>query len=225
MISLGNWEDHLADITCDAVIVDPPYDGATHKGAAMSSKDGSVRDEIAYEAWTPKHVRLFVESWQPRCRGWFAAMTSSGLIGAWRAAYRRVGLYAFAPVPCVISGMTVRITGDGPSSWAVYLMVARPSTKKFATWGTLPGAYVVPRHHSSEGGRGKPPWLMNAIVRDYSRPDDLVIDPLCGYGSTGVAALSLGRRFLGAERDPAVHAEAVKAIARPQQTDLFAAAR
>lgn len=223
-ILLGNWEDVLADVTVDAVIVDPPYDADTHKGAATSRKDGSTSDEISYDAWTPRHVRTFVESWTERCRGWMVALTSSGLTQSWRAAYRRVGRYAFAPVPCVITGMTVRITGDGPSSWAVYAMAARPATKAFLSWGTLPGAYVVPRHHSSEGGRGKPPWLMSAIVRDYSRPDDLVCDPMAGYGSTGVAALSLARRFIGAERDPQIHAEAEKALARPVQHDLFAQA-
>ena len=150
------------------------------------------------------------------------ALTSSGLLNCWQAAYRRVGRYAFAPVACVIRGMTVRIVGDGPSSWTVYAMVARPSNREFATWGTLPGAYVVPRNNTSGGdGRGKPPYLMQGLVRDYSRAGDLVVDPMCGHASTGVAALSLGRRFVGSERDPSIFAEAAKAIARPQQRDLF----
>ena len=31
---------------------------------------------------------------------------------------------------------------------------------------------------------------------------DLVLDPFCGSGTTGVAALRAGCRFLGVERDP-----------------------
>ena len=34
-----------------------------------------------------------------------------------------------------------------------------------------------------------------------SRPDDLVLDPFCGTGTTGAVAQRLGRRFIGFERD------------------------
>ncbi|MBV8270002.1 MAG: site-specific DNA-methyltransferase, partial [Planctomycetaceae bacterium] len=35
-----------------------------------------------------------------------------------------------------------------------------------------------------------------------TRPGQVVLDPFAGSGSTGVAALSEGRRFLGIEQDP-----------------------
>jgi site-specific DNA-methyltransferase (adenine-specific) len=71
-----------------------------------------------------------------------------------------------------------------------------------AAWGTLDGAYVM-----SQGTRpvirgGKPVSLMRAIVRDYSRPGELVCDPCAGAGTTGVAAIHEGRRFAGWEIDP-----------------------
>jgi len=78
------------------------------------------------------------------------ALTDSELIPAWTAAYREAGRYAFAPVPILIRGMSVRISGDGPSSWCVYAMVARPATAEFVTWGTLPGAYVGTRSKALE---------------------------------------------------------------------------
>jgi DNA methylase len=40
------------------------------------------------------------------------------------------------------------------------------------------------------------------LVRYFTDPGELVIDPFAGSGTTGVAALQLGRRFLGWERDP-----------------------
>ena len=43
--------------------------------------------------------------------------------------------------------------------------------------------------------------LLNPIVGCASDPGDLVVDPFCGSGTTGEAALRLGRRFLGIEKD------------------------
>ena len=48
----------------------------------------------------------------------------------------------------------------------------------------------------------KPVELVAWFIRLHTKPGDLVLDPFMGSGSTGVAALSLGRRFLGIEIDP-----------------------
>ncbi len=45
----------------------------------------------------------------------------------------------------------------------------------------------------------KPIALMADLVTLFSQPDDLVMDPFNGSGSTGVAALRLGRRYIGVE--------------------------
>lgn len=45
----------------------------------------------------------------------------------------------------------------------------------------------------------KPQNLMRRLVETHSHPGDLVVDPFAGWGSTGVAALSAGRGFLGCE--------------------------
>lgn len=47
----------------------------------------------------------------------------------------------------------------------------------------------------------KPVGLMEWLVRSYSNAGDLILDPYMGSGSTGVAAVSNGRRFVGIERD------------------------
>ena len=43
----------------------------------------------------------------------------------------------------------------------------------------------------------KPVALLERVVRASSSPGALVLDPFCGSGTTGIAARSLGRRFLG----------------------------
>lgn len=226
---LGRWQDVLSDVECDTIICDPPYGGRTHVGHdSMSGRelsDGCARSVISYRSWTEDDVREFVSSWSQRTRGWIVALTSHDLWLAWDLAYRNVGRYPFAPIPCVTPGMSVRIAGDGPSSWSVYAMVARPRTPQFAKWGTLPGAYYQTRtsewQHGGGGGRGKSKDLMKAIVRDYSRPGDVICDPTAGYGMTGVAALSMGRSFIGAECERLAYDEGVKRLNSPTNGDLF----
>jgi site-specific DNA-methyltransferase (adenine-specific) len=54
----------------------------------------------------------------------------------------------------------------------------------------------------------KPVELLRHLIRTYSDPGDLVLDPVAGSGSTGEAANAEGRGFIGWEVDPAVHAAA-----------------
>lgn len=49
----------------------------------------------------------------------------------------------------------------------------------------------------------KPVELMEHYIGNSSRPGDLVLDPFMGSGTTGVAAVRLGRAFVGIEMDPA----------------------
>lgn len=215
-LRLGDWRAVLGDVVADALIADPPFGAATHshhnasaKGHREAGKEAPpTRRALNYDPWTVDDVNEFVDAWAPRVRGWFCVMTSHDLVAAYRSALSRQGRYVFPPLPCVIRGMNIRLGGDGPSGWTIYLVVARPRTREFSTWGTLPGAYIArPRRKGRIGG--KPRDLMLEIVRDYSRPGDLVVDPCAGYGTTLRAAELLGRRAVGAEIDPATHAIAV----------------
>ena len=47
----------------------------------------------------------------------------------------------------------------------------------------------------------KPVALMRWLIRLTTKPGDIVLDPFTGSGTTGVAALLEGRRFIGVERD------------------------
>jgi DNA modification methylase len=46
------------------------------------------------------------------------------------------------------------------------------------------------------------PELARRAISAYSDPGDLVVDPLCGIGTTLVEAIHLGRDALGVEREP-----------------------
>ena len=200
---LGTWQDMLGDIgMVDVLISDPPFSPRVHASAPTRNDDVDAEGLApSYAPWTRDDVDAFVAHWSPRVRGWMHCLCDDEMIPWYRAAYERAGRVAFAPVVCVIRGMSVRTRGDGPSSEAIYAMVARPKGAEFARWGTLPGAYVGNRELGAKSGRGKPRWLTDAFVRDYSRVGDLVCDPLAGYGGTLISALLQGRRAIGAEQD------------------------
>ena len=215
-LRLGRWQDVLAGVSpVGSVITDPPYGARTHTGALQGrGVDGSDRLPIDYAHWTATDVHEFVGSWAPRTERWIVAMTSYDLMPAWERAADESGWYFYAPIAAVISGMGVRVLADGPANWTVPLAVMRRraaqlGSKPGAIWRSLPGGYTGPSAATMGGGRGKPQWLLDALVRDYSDEGHVVCDPFAGWGSTLVAARNAGRIAIGAEESPAVHARAL----------------
>ena len=45
----------------------------------------------------------------------------------------------------------------------------------------------------------KPPEVSAVLIEQSTSPGEVVLDPFCGSGSVGVAAQTLGRRFIGAD--------------------------
>ena len=63
----------------------------------------------------------------------------------------------------------------------------------------------------------KPEALLARVMLSSSRPDDLVLDPFNGTGTTGAVAKRLGRRFVGIEREQD-YAKAAEAPHRRHRT-------
>ena len=219
-VRLGRWQDVLADVEPGTIISDPPYGARTHRGDESAREirtDNAYVTAIDFPCWTRDDVHEFCASWLPRSKRWLVAMTSHDLVPHWEAAIEDAGWYGFAPLAAVISGMGVRQLGDGPASWVIHLVVARRRSKRLGEsenkiWRSLPGGYTGPATAGMAGGRGKPPWLLDALVRDYSDAGHLVCDPFAGWGSTLVAARNAGRDAIGSEMDPSAHARCEAAL-------------
>ena len=79
---------------------------------------------------------------------------------------------------------------------------------------------IIPRadQHPTEK-----PWQLAAFfIELHTKPGDLVLDPFCGHGSTGIACLKLERRFVGIELNPEYAAMSRRRIAAEAgKTALF----
>jgi site-specific DNA-methyltransferase (adenine-specific) len=63
----------------------------------------------------------------------------------------------------------------------------------------------------------KPVALLEYLVKTYTNPGDLVLDNCMGSGSTGVACINTGRRFIGMELDQGYFDISVNRIAEAQK--------
>jgi len=79
------------------------------------------------------------------------------------------------------------------------LMGVHPPSGDGRVWD-IPGSHSTPRRNVHP--TVKPLALMRYLCRLITPPGGLILDPFAGSGSTGVAAIRRGVRFVGVEREP-----------------------
>ena len=68
--------------------------------------------------------------------------------------------------------------------------------------GTLhPGSALYFKNETGQHPTQKPVALMEHLVKSYSNEKEIVVDPFMGSGSTGIAAIHTGRKFIGIEQN------------------------
>ena len=114
--------------------------------------------------------------------------------------------------------------GFGRYAKAEYRQTHSGYPKSIIEFGTDNGRNVHPTQ--------KPVALMEYLIRTYTNPGETVLDFTMGSGTTGVACVNTGRRFIGIERDPDYFQIACKRVddatrlfaehvAKPKQEDLL----
>lgn len=247
-LHFGRWQEKLEGELFHSVIGDPPYGPRTHGGyrTAKDGDEGAIARKqkgITYKPLTRHDVRDFVRFVDGNAFCRWVVLFGDDVTSAWwkRAFERRAGWYAFAPLPWVKRGATPRFTGDGPASQSEWITVAGRDAvidaevdriviarRTGVADGARKGWYETGRVEGNTNGSlivgQKPLTLMRALVREYSRPGDIVADPWAGSGTTGVACAHEGRGFVGTEELAEHHAIATKRLARPTALDMFAGA-
>lgn len=203
----------------DHVITDPPYSARTHAGHDECKGLGR---SLGYASLSESDCETLTQAYAAICDGWIVWMTDHTLAPSIERSMKAAGRYSFSPLPYYAPGSRVRLSGDGPSSWTDWIMVSR--TARQVRWGTLPGGYMsVPGANDKARMGGKPSVLMESLVQDYSRPGETVLDSHMGAGTTGVACMRTGRKFIGCEIEADAFALSCKRIEQAHaQGQLFA---
>ena len=177
----------------DAVVTDPPYDDAlTHKAHLSTIVD---RQPLDFDGITAQRLAAIAADLCECAARWVVftcdwhhmnALEDTGLLvrfGIWR---KRNGAPQF--------------TGDRPGmGWESIAIMHRKGRKKW-NGGGKHGVYDS-NIESGDHPTQKPVRLISEIITDFTDRNEIVLDPFMGSGTTGVACMNLGRKFIGAEID------------------------
>jgi site-specific DNA-methyltransferase (adenine-specific) len=229
-IRCGRWQDS-APKSADVVISDPPFtDDISANGARVSGnykfgkkkgdpgwKPHMRKPELSFSGVDPFEIGPPLVTISTR---WIVLFCAQEQLGDYKRSvggmYREGGSYVRG---CIWSATNQQpqFTGDRPASPGEGIAVMHPRGYPGGMrWngGGKVGIYRHPKESGAMVGRlrrggeirvhetQKPLSVMLELVRDFSDPGELTWDPYCGSGTTGVACLRLGRRFLGHEMQP-----------------------
>lgn len=203
----------MADGCVDSLVTDPPY--GVNLGAGDKRKGGHGLHKRAYASCDDSY-ETFVSEVVPRISD-ALRVCKRGLVWSGPHIHEQ-------PKPVAIGGVYCP-GGAGRHSWGfkqflpVLLYGKHPSLHLGAS---VPTAFQSAESPGEEGAATghptpKPVGWMLWSVRLASLEDHVVLDPFCGSGTTGVAALRLGRRFIGIERDQKYAAVARERLAAESQ--------
>lgn len=211
----------------DATLQDPPYEAEAHTSQRRIKGPMVVDDRLVVEApldFAPisdterDAVALRVAEVTKR---WAITFCQTEAAHKWRASLTASGHHRYVRT-CVYvkQDPQPQMTGDRPGMGWETFVVTHPKGRtrwngggRCGIFSSLSGKSVDRRDGRSVHPAQKPTELMLELVELFTDPGDLILDPFCGSGTTGVAAVRLQRRFIGIEIDPKYAAVARERIA------------
>ena len=207
---LGDCMDILPTLgRVDAVITDPPYGIGESGGEKKRVRSGDGRTRFS----TPKHDDLEWDKKRPSKEIFDILMANSSTFIVWGGNY----FADFFPPSMGWLYWDKKMGGDFSDGELAYTNKnkALRSFSMHPFFGLNGGK---DRTHPTQ----KPLPLMRWCIEQAGNPQT-ILDPFMGSGTTGVAAIQLGRKFIGIEREPKYFDIACKRIeAAYAQGQLFA---
>lgn len=199
----------IPDKAVGVTLSDPPFNDRTSQNARTNNNwkpQSEAHAFITFGGISPAEVGPELVRVAQR---WAVAFCAMEQLGAYQEAageaWVRAGVW-------VKPDGAPQFTGDRPAQACEGIAIMHRPGKKRWNGGGSRGfwLYSVVQDRAEFGHpTPKPVGLMLDLVEKFTDPDELVLDPFCGSGTTGVACLRLGRRFIGIEKD-----EKYAAIAR-----------
>ena len=189
---LGDCREILPTLgRVDAVVTDPPYGIGGDKGKSGSIPfNGSKPIEMAYypnNTWDNERPSREV----------LVAITNAAKTAiVWGGNYFADYLPAQGRWLWWDKCQTMPSYGDGELAWT---NLPYTTPKKFVLANNKLFADRVERFHPTQ----KPLQLMEWCIVQLPADATTILDPFMGSGTTGVACLRMGRRFIGIERETA----------------------
>lgn len=192
---LGDCRDVLPTLgRVDAVITDPPYgiDLQPQRGITDAIQ-GDGKDE-AQNLW---------QEFVPACFELAESNTSHLFWTGWSEVWTKAELEKYFRVKsCVVWGKNVWGIGyytRPQHEMAWYCHKGKPPVLQSPD----SDLWLVPKVHKPEHSCEKPVELLERAVRLCApNAGERVLDPFMGVGGAGVAAVKLGRKFIGIEIEP-----------------------
>lgn len=196
---LGDCLEILPTLTkVDAVITDPPYSDRTHKMAKTNKGKGHGTTLVTFAALSDDEFSACVGQWLAVSDGWVLATCD------YRHARLAYDLPQFVRLGAWVKPNPMpQISADRPGQGFEAVLIMHSGKRKKA-WnrGGGAGVWTFPVVDSAEVSTQKPVALLKAFVSDFTSEGEVVADPFMGSGTTGVACVEMGRKFIGIERDP-----------------------
>ncbi len=213
----------------DAVLADPPY-GIPHKWGTQSKSDGGRRTmQFAWDGadtipMVLEACRLSVTLGQSHF--WWCGLHQASYIAD---ILLEAGL---SPKPSAWVKECPAPAGHGtwwPSSYEIGVYAYRSGAWFGDSNKKRSNVFLADSYRNGQPGKvdhptQKPLGLMTRLVSAMVPPSGTTLDPFMGSGTTGVASVATGRRFIGVEIDPSYFDIACRRIeAAERQPDMFVA--
>lgn len=190
----------MPDKSVDAVITDPPYGVGYEYNNLVDSAENLQK---IIDGFIPPSIAISKR---------VAAFTGVKNIGMYKGAD-----WFYSWVVPAGSG----VSAFGFTCWTPIAFFGKDA---YSGNGSRPDCFVdyKPKREGHDHPCEKPLSVMRWAVERFSKPGETIFDPFMGSGTTGVAAVQLGRNFIGCEIDPKYFAIAEKRIKQAQlQEPLF----
>jgi site-specific DNA-methyltransferase (adenine-specific) len=195
-VILGDCQQVLRQLpaaSVDMVLTDPPYlVRYTDRGGRSIANDDNSR--WIFPAFAELYRVMKPDSYCVSFYGWSKL---ARFLTAWQAiGFRPCGHFVWVKRYASCARHT-RMKHEQ----AYLLAKGNPAYPKDPPADVLDWAYTGNRLHPTQ----KPVSGLVPLIRAYSRPGAVVLDPFAGSGTTGVAARHCNRRYILIEQDAAYH--------------------